>query len=142
MVGMLLGSKGDAKTVRGMACRHGVATLARVGRARSTASLLRTPNADPPFCRRPPVGPRCARPRATVARGGPPAFNPVRITPPTPPGDCFLSFLIPPRYEEATRIPLVFSNPKLWPKPKETPALVSHIDVSLPAGHARSRVHA
>lgn len=31
-------------------------------------------------------------------------------------------------YEEATRIPLVFSNPKLWPKPKQSNALVSHID--------------
>ena len=34
------------------------------------------------------------------------------------------------RYEEVTRIPLVFSNPKLWPKPRESEALVSHIDVS------------
>ncbi|KAL4436669.1 hypothetical protein ABPG75_003808 [Micractinium tetrahymenae] len=31
-------------------------------------------------------------------------------------------------YEEATRIPLVFSNPELWPKPRATNALVSHID--------------
>lgn len=34
------------------------------------------------------------------------------------------------RYEEGTRIPMVYSNPKLWPTPKETDALVSHIDVS------------
>lgn len=33
------------------------------------------------------------------------------------------------RYEEATRIPLVFSNPQLYPKPVESNALVSHIDV-------------
>ncbi|KAL4432200.1 hypothetical protein ABPG77_005962 [Micractinium sp. CCAP 211/92] len=31
-------------------------------------------------------------------------------------------------YEEATRIPLVFSNPQLYPKPVESSALVSHID--------------
>jgi arylsulfatase A-like enzyme len=31
-------------------------------------------------------------------------------------------------YEEATRIPLVYSNPKLFPKPVETDALVSHVD--------------
>ena len=40
----------------------------------------------------------------------------------------------PRRYEEATRIPLVFSNPKLWPKPRESEALVSHIDVSRQCG--------
>jgi arylsulfatase A-like enzyme len=31
-------------------------------------------------------------------------------------------------YEEATRIPLVYSNPKLFPKPVQTDALVSHVD--------------
>jgi arylsulfatase A-like enzyme len=31
-------------------------------------------------------------------------------------------------YEEATRVPLVYSNPKLFPKPTETDALVSHVD--------------
>ncbi|HEX3735718.1 MAG TPA: sulfatase-like hydrolase/transferase [Solirubrobacterales bacterium] len=31
-------------------------------------------------------------------------------------------------YEEATRIPLVYSNPKLFPKPIQTDALVSHVD--------------
>jgi len=31
-------------------------------------------------------------------------------------------------YEEATRIPLVYSNPKLFPKPLQTDALVSHVD--------------
>ncbi|HEX4668785.1 MAG TPA: sulfatase-like hydrolase/transferase [Solirubrobacterales bacterium] len=31
-------------------------------------------------------------------------------------------------YEEATRVPLVYSNPKLFPKPMETDALVSHVD--------------
>jgi len=31
-------------------------------------------------------------------------------------------------YEEATRVPLVYSNPKLFPKPVETDALVSHVD--------------
>jgi len=31
-------------------------------------------------------------------------------------------------YEEATRIPLVYSNPKLFPKPVESDALVSHVD--------------
>ena len=31
-------------------------------------------------------------------------------------------------YEEATRIPLVYSNPTLFPKPIETDALVSHVD--------------
>jgi arylsulfatase A-like enzyme len=31
-------------------------------------------------------------------------------------------------YEEATRIPLVYSNPKLFPQPVQTDALVSHVD--------------
>ncbi len=31
-------------------------------------------------------------------------------------------------YEEATRVPLVYSNPKLFPKPAQTEALVSHVD--------------
>ncbi|HEV7614703.1 MAG TPA: sulfatase-like hydrolase/transferase [Solirubrobacterales bacterium] len=31
-------------------------------------------------------------------------------------------------YEEAIRVPLVYSNPKLFPKPVETDALVSHVD--------------
>jgi len=31
-------------------------------------------------------------------------------------------------YEEATRIPLVYSNPKLFPQPQSTDALVSHVD--------------
>ncbi len=31
-------------------------------------------------------------------------------------------------YEEATRVPLVYSNPKLFPKPQTTDALVSHVD--------------
>lgn len=31
-------------------------------------------------------------------------------------------------YEEATRVPLVYSNPKLFPKPQSTEALVSHVD--------------
>lgn len=31
-------------------------------------------------------------------------------------------------YEEATRVPLVYSNPKLFPKPHQTDALVSHVD--------------
>jgi arylsulfatase A-like enzyme len=31
-------------------------------------------------------------------------------------------------YEEGTRVPLVYSNPKLFPKPVETDALVSHVD--------------
>jgi choline-sulfatase len=31
-------------------------------------------------------------------------------------------------YEEATRVPLVYSNPKLFPKPFESDALVSHVD--------------
>jgi len=31
-------------------------------------------------------------------------------------------------YEEATRVPLVYSNPKLFPKPLTTDALVSHVD--------------
>jgi arylsulfatase A-like enzyme len=31
-------------------------------------------------------------------------------------------------YEEATRVPLVYSNPKLFPTPQSTEALVSHVD--------------
>ncbi len=31
-------------------------------------------------------------------------------------------------YEESTRVPLVYSNPKLFPKPAETDAMVSHVD--------------
>jgi choline-sulfatase len=31
-------------------------------------------------------------------------------------------------YEEATRVPLVYSNPKLFPRPRSTDALVSHVD--------------
>ncbi len=31
-------------------------------------------------------------------------------------------------YEESTRVPLVYSNPKLFPKPVQTDALVSHVD--------------
>jgi arylsulfatase A-like enzyme len=31
-------------------------------------------------------------------------------------------------YEEATRVPLVYSNPKLFPTPQSTDALVSHVD--------------
>ena len=31
-------------------------------------------------------------------------------------------------YEEAMRVPLVYSNPKLFPKPAKTDALVSHVD--------------
>jgi choline-sulfatase len=31
-------------------------------------------------------------------------------------------------YEEATRVPLVYSNPKLFPAPAQTDALVSHVD--------------
>jgi hypothetical protein len=31
-------------------------------------------------------------------------------------------------YEEALRVPLVFSNPKLFPKPARTQAMVSHVD--------------
>jgi choline-sulfatase len=31
-------------------------------------------------------------------------------------------------YEESTRVPLVYSNPRLWPKPETTGALVSHVD--------------
>lgn len=31
-------------------------------------------------------------------------------------------------YEEALRVPLVYSNPKLFPKPASTDALVSHVD--------------
>ena len=47
-------------------------------------------------------------------------------------------------YEEATRVPLVYSNPKLYPRPLSTDALVSHVDflptlaslVAAPAGAA------
>ncbi len=31
-------------------------------------------------------------------------------------------------YEEATRVPLIYSNPKLFPQPATTDALVSHVD--------------
>ncbi len=31
-------------------------------------------------------------------------------------------------YEEATRVPLVYSNPKLYPRPLRSEALVSHVD--------------
>jgi choline-sulfatase len=31
-------------------------------------------------------------------------------------------------YEEATRVPLVYSNPKLFPQPAKSEALVSHVD--------------
>jgi arylsulfatase A-like enzyme len=31
-------------------------------------------------------------------------------------------------YEEATRVPLVYSNPKLYPRPLSSDALVSHVD--------------
>jgi len=31
-------------------------------------------------------------------------------------------------YEEATRIPLVYSNPQLYPRPRKSQALVSHVD--------------
>jgi choline-sulfatase len=31
-------------------------------------------------------------------------------------------------YEESIRVPLVYSNPKLFPKPAQTDALVSHVD--------------
>jgi choline-sulfatase len=31
-------------------------------------------------------------------------------------------------YEEAMRVPLVFSNPRLWPDPVQSDALVSHVD--------------
>jgi choline-sulfatase len=31
-------------------------------------------------------------------------------------------------YEESTRVPLVYSNPRLFPKPETTAALVSHVD--------------
>ena len=31
-------------------------------------------------------------------------------------------------YEEATRVPLVYSNPKLFPRPATSDALVSHVD--------------
>jgi arylsulfatase A-like enzyme len=47
-------------------------------------------------------------------------------------------------YEEATRVPLVYSNPKLFPKPAQTEALVSHVDflptlASLAAAPASAR---
>ncbi len=32
-------------------------------------------------------------------------------------------------YEEALRVPLVYSNPKLFPRPEKTSALVSHVDL-------------
>jgi choline-sulfatase len=31
-------------------------------------------------------------------------------------------------YEESTRVPLVYSNPKLFPRPQSTDAMVSHVD--------------
>src|SRR5213076_1680967 len=31
-------------------------------------------------------------------------------------------------YEESTRVPLVYSNPKLYPRPRRSEALVSHVD--------------
>lgn len=31
-------------------------------------------------------------------------------------------------YEQATRVPLIFSNPEMYPEPVETTALVSHAD--------------
>lgn len=31
-------------------------------------------------------------------------------------------------YEEATRVPLIYSNPKLFPRPAKSEALVSHVD--------------
>jgi choline-sulfatase len=31
-------------------------------------------------------------------------------------------------YEESTRVPLVYSNPRLFPKPEKSDALVSHVD--------------
>jgi choline-sulfatase len=31
-------------------------------------------------------------------------------------------------YEESTRVPLVYSNPRLFPKPEKSAALVSHVD--------------
>ena len=31
-------------------------------------------------------------------------------------------------YEESTRVPLVYSNPRLWKKPQTSDALVSHVD--------------
>jgi choline-sulfatase len=33
-------------------------------------------------------------------------------------------------YEETLRVPLIFSNPKLFPKPLRTSALVSHVDLA------------
>jgi arylsulfatase A-like enzyme len=49
-------------------------------------------------------------------------------------------------YEEATRVPLVYSNPKLFPKPAQTDALVSHVDflptlASLAAAPASARAN-
>jgi arylsulfatase A-like enzyme len=32
-------------------------------------------------------------------------------------------------YEQATRVPLIYSNPELYPDPLETTALVSHVDL-------------
>ena len=32
-------------------------------------------------------------------------------------------------YEETMRIPLIYSNPRLWPRPQRTKALVSHVDL-------------
>ncbi len=31
-------------------------------------------------------------------------------------------------YEETLRVPLVYSNPQLWPRPATSPAMVSHVD--------------
>ena len=31
-------------------------------------------------------------------------------------------------YEESTRVPLVYSNPRLFPRPRTSDALVSHVD--------------
>jgi choline-sulfatase len=49
-------------------------------------------------------------------------------------------------YEEATRVPLVYSNPKLFPAPAKTNALVSHVDflptlASLAAAPKSARAH-
>jgi choline-sulfatase len=32
-------------------------------------------------------------------------------------------------YEETMRIPLIYSNPRLWPRPQRSTALVSHVDL-------------
>jgi arylsulfatase A-like enzyme len=32
-------------------------------------------------------------------------------------------------YEESLRVPLIYSNPRLWPEPAESSALVSHADL-------------